>query len=77
MLGPLTSTGLGIPRVFNVNFSTIGMEKSLHYLGESLHHVMQFQQNVNQNMVQHLNMTVQNQQLQSKALSQLVENTRQ
>ena len=43
--GPLTSTGLGIPPVFNANLSTIGMENSLHYLGESLNHVMQFQQN--------------------------------
>ena len=33
------------------------MENSLHYLGESLNHVMQFQQNVNRNMVEHLNMT--------------------
>ena len=29
------------------------MENSLHYLGESLNHVMQFQQNVNRNMVEH------------------------
>ena len=62
--GPFTSTGLGIPPVFNANLSTIGMENSLHYLGESLNHVMQFQQNVNRNMVEHLNMTVKNQQLQ-------------
>ena len=76
-MGPLTSTGLGVPLVFNANLSTIGMENSLHYLGESLNHVMQFQQNVNRNMVEHLNMTVKNQELQGKALSQLVENTRQ
>ena len=38
---------------------------------------MQFQQNVNRNMVEHLNMTVKNQELQGKALGQLVENTRQ
>ena len=75
--GPFTSTGLGIPPVFNANLSTIGMENSLHYLGESLNHVMQFQQNVNWNMVEHLNMTVKNQQLQGQALGQLVENTRQ
>ena len=74
---PLTSTGLGIPPVFNANLSTIGMENSLHYLGESLNHVMQFQQNVNWNMVEHLNMTVKNQLLQGQALGQLVENTRQ
>ena len=75
--GPLTSTGLGIPSVFNANLSMIGMENSLHYLGESLTHVMQFQQNVNRNMVEHLNMTVKNQELQGQALGQLVENTHQ
>ena len=75
--GPLTSTGLGIPPTFNANLSTIGMENSLHYLGESLNHVMQFQQNVNRNMVEHLNMTVKNQLLQGQALGQLVGNTRQ
>ena len=75
--GPFTSTGLGIPPVFNANLSTIGMENSLHYLGESLNHVMQFQQNVNRNMVEHLNMTVKNQLLQGRALGQLVENTQQ
>ena len=75
--GPFTSTGLGIPPVSNANLSTIGMENSLHYLGESLNHVMQFQQNVNRNMVEHLNMTVKNQQLQGQALGQIVENTRQ
>ena len=76
-MGPLTSTGLGVPPVFNANLSTIGMKNSLHYLGESLNYVMQFQQNVNRNMVEHLNMTVKNQELQGKALGQLVENTRQ
>ena len=74
---PLTSTGLGIPPTFNANLSTIGMENSFHYLGESLNHVMQFQQNVNQNMVEHLNMTAKNQLLQGQALERLVENTRQ
>ena len=75
-IGPLASTGLGVPPVFNANLSTIGMENSLHYLGESLNHVVQFQQNVNRNMVEHLNMTVRNQELQGQALGQL-ENTRQ
>ena len=46
-MGPLTSTGLGVPPIFSANLSTIGMENSLHHLGESLQHVMQFQQNVN------------------------------
>ena len=38
---------------------------------------MQFQQNVNRNMVEHLNMTTKNQLLQGQALERLVENTRQ
>ena len=67
--------GIGNTPTFNANLSTIGMENSLHYLGESLNHVMQFQQNVNRNMVEHLNMTVKNQLLQGQALGQLVENT--
>ena len=75
--GPLTSTGLGMPPTFNANLSTIGMENSFHYLGESLNQVMQFQQNVNRNMVEHLNMTPKNQLLQGQALERLVENTRQ
>ena len=53
------------------------MENSFHYLGESLNHVMQFQQNVNRNMVEHLNMTAKNQLLQGQALERLVENTQQ
>ena len=75
--GPIYFHWTGDPPVFNANLSTIGMENSLHYLGESLNHVMQFQQNVNWNMVEYLNMTVKNQQLQGQALGQLVENTRQ
>ena len=62
---------------FNANLSTIGMENLFHYLGESLNHVMQFQQNVNRNMVEHLNMTAKNQLIQGQALERLVENTRQ
>ena len=58
---PLTSTGLGIPPTFNANLSNIGMENSPHYLRESLNHVMQLEQNVNRNMVEHLNMTAKNQ----------------
>ena len=70
---PLPLLDWGYPQVFNANLSTIGMENSLHYFGESLNHVMQFQQNVNRKMVEHLNMTVKNQELQGKALGQLVE----
>ena len=37
---PLPLQDWGVPPVFNANLSTIGMENSLHYLGESLNHVM-------------------------------------
>ena len=53
------------------------MENSIHYLGESLAHVLQFQQNVNRNMIEHLNNTAKTQKQQGRALEWLVENTRQ
>ena len=50
-------TGVGVPPVVNANLSTIGMENSIHYLGESLAQALQFQQNVNRTMTEHLNNT--------------------
>ena len=70
------ATGV-VPPPINANLSTIGMENSFHYLGESLLHLAQFQQNVNQNMTGHLLSTAQSQQKQKEALEALVENTRQ
>ena len=65
-----------IPPPINANLSTIGMENSFQFLGESLLHLAQFQQNVNRNMAGHLLNTAQSQQRQKEALEALVENTR-
>ena len=71
------STGVGIPTLLNANLSTIGMENSIQYLGESLANALQFQQNVNRTMTEHLNNTARTQHHQGLALERLVENTRQ
>ena len=57
--------------------STIAGENSLQYVGESLSQLMLTQRNVNRNMVDHLNLTVEAQDVQTHVLSKLVENTRQ
>ena len=53
------------------------MENSLQYVGESLSRLMLTQQNVNRNMVDHLNLTAEAQDVQTHVLTKLVENTRQ
>ena len=59
------------------NVSTIAVENSLQYVGESLSQLMLTQQNVNQNMIDHLNLTVEAQDVQTHVLNKLVKNTRQ
>ena len=59
------------------NTSTIAVENSLQYIGESLSRMMLTQQNVNRNMVDHLNLTAEAQDVQTHVLNRLVENTRQ
>ena len=59
------------------NASTIAVENSLQYVGESLSRLMLTQQNVNRNMVDHLNLTAEAQDMQTHVLNKLVENTRQ
>ena len=59
------------------NSSTIAVENSLQYVGESLSRLMLTQQNVNRNMVDHLNLTAEAQDVQTHVLNKLVENTRQ
>ena len=68
--GGLSSTG-------EYNVSTIAVENSLQYIGESLSRLMLTQQNVNRNMVDHLNLTAEAQDVQTHVLTKLVENTRQ
>ena len=59
------------------NVSTIAVENSLQYVGESLSRLMLTQQNVNRNMVDHLNLTAEVQDMQTHVLTKLVKNTRQ
>ena len=57
--------------------STIAVENSLQYVGNSLSRLMLTQQNVNRNMVDHLNLTAEAQDVQTTVLNKLVENTHQ
>ena len=73
--GPIS--GFGDWTFQSPNTSTIAVENSLQYVGESLSRMMLTQQNVNRNMVDHLNLTAEAQDVQTHVLSRLVENTRQ
>ena len=73
--GALSSTGLGDTVLQSPNVCTIAVEDSLQYVGESLSRLMLTQQNVNQNMVDHLNLTAEAQDVQTHVLNKLVENT--
>ena len=75
--GALSSTGLGDTVLQSPNVSTIAVENSLQYVGESLSRLMLTQQNVNRNMVDHLNLTAEAQDVQTHVLNKLVKNTRQ
>ena len=77
ILRGLSSTGLGDTVLRSPSVSTIAVENSLQYVGESLSRLMLTQQNVNQNMVDHLNLTAEAQDVQTHILTKLVENTRQ
>ena len=73
--GPIMGTGDTSWQSPNV--SMIAVENSLQYVGESLSRLMLTQQNVNRNMVDHLNLTAEAQGVQTHVLNKLVENTRQ
>ena len=75
--GPLSSTGLGDTVLQSPNVSTIAVENSLQYVGESLSRLMLTQQNINRNMVDHLNLTAEVQEVHTHVLNKLVENTHQ
>ena len=75
--GVTTPGGMGDNTIQNPNVSTIAVENSLLYVGESLSRLMLTQQNVNRNMVNHLNLTAEAQEMQTHVLGKLVENTRQ
>ena len=74
---PGPGPGIGDLTYQSPNVSTIAVENSLQYVGESLSRLMLTQQNVNRNMVDHLNLTAEAQDVQTQVLNKLVENTRQ
>ena len=76
-MGPFASTRIGEYPSLIFSTSTLGMENSLRYMGDSMTHWMEAQRYVNQTMVAHLNITAAAQETQLEALVKWVENTHQ
>ena len=74
---PFTSTEMGEIPSLNLSTTTVGVENSLRYMGDSMTKLLEAQRHVNQTMVAHINASATAQETQSVALAQLVENTRQ
>ena len=74
---PFSSTGMGDLPSLNLATTTVGVEKSLRYMGDSMNRLLEAQRHVNQTMAAHMNASTAAQETQSIALAQLVENTRQ
>ena len=69
--------GMGDLPSLNLSTTTVGVENSLQYMGDSMTKLLEAQRHVNQTMVAHMNASTAAQETQSVALAQLVENTRQ
>ena len=74
---PFSSTGMGDLPSPNLSTTTVGVENSLQYMGDSMNRLLEAQRYVNQTMAAHMNALTAAQETQSIALAQLVENTRQ
>ena len=74
---PFSSTGIGDLPSLNLSTTTVGVENSLQYMGDSMNRLLEAQGYVNQTMAAHMNALTAAQETQSIALAQLVENTRQ
>ena len=61
----------------NLSTTTVGVENSLQYMGDSMTRLLEAQRHVNQTMAAHMNASTAAQETQSVALAQLVENTHQ
>ena len=57
--------------------TTVGVENTLQYMGDSMNRLLEAQRYVNQTMAAHMNALTAAQETQSVALAQLVENTHQ
>ena len=67
--------GMGDLPSLNLSTTTVGVENSLRYMGDSMTKLLEAQRHVNQTMVAHMNALMAAQETQSIALAQLVENT--
>ena len=74
---PFFSMGMGDLPSLNLSTTTVGVENSLWYMGDSMTKLLEAQRHVNQTMVAHMNASTAAQETQSIALAQLVENTQQ
>ena len=72
---PFSSTGMGDLPSLNLSTTTVGVENSLRYMGDSMNRLLEAQGYVNQTMAAHMNASTAAQETQSVALAQLVENT--
>ena len=72
---PFSSTGMGDLPSLNLSTTTVGVENSLRYMGDSMNRLLEAQRYVNQTMAAHMNASTAAQETQSVALAQLVENT--
>ena len=74
---PFSSTGMGDLPLLNLSTTTVGVENSLRYMGDSMNRLLEAQRYVNQTMAAHMNASTAAQETQSIVLAQLVENTHQ
>ena len=74
-VAPFSSTGVGELPSLNFSTTTVGVENSLRYMGDSMNRLLEAQRYVNQTMAGHMNTSMAAQETQSVALAQLVENT--
>ena len=72
-----SSKGMGDLPSLNLSTTTVGVENSLQYMGDSTTKLLEAQRHANQTMVAHMNALTAAQETQSVALAQLVENTHQ
>ena len=77
LAAPFSSTGMGDFPSLNLSTTTVGVENSLWYMGDSMNRLLEAQRYVNQTMAAHMNASTAAQETQSVALAQLVENTHQ
>ena len=74
---PFSSTGMGDLLSLNLSTTTVGVENSLRYMGDSMNRLLEAQRYVNQTMAAHMKASTASQETQSIALAQLMENTHQ